>query len=167
MNSNYFVIGYIVLVLLYGLIKKVTCFNAFINGVKEGTVTVMNMFSYLLAFVFLLEMITSCGILEDLQTGIFSETFSPILLVQMLMRPFSGSSSSAMMLGIFESSGVDSFEGLVSSFIHTMSDSSVYMIVFYFGAVGIRKYKNVIWLGILLNVIGFLFSILAAKIILS
>jgi spore maturation protein SpmB len=64
------------------------------------------------------------------------------------------------MLDIYEKIGPDSFEGLFSTFIHTISDSSIYIIAFYFGAVEIKKYKNVISFGVILNILGYLLSIL-------
>ena len=139
MNSSILIFIYIAFVIIYGLFNKVNCFEAFITGVKEGTTTVLNMFSYLLAFVFLINIINASGILTFLETTIFKNTFSPIVFIQMLIRPFSGSSSYVMMLDIYSKYGVDSFEGLFSTFIHTISDSSIYMIVFYFGAIEIKK----------------------------
>lgn len=160
MNSNYFIIGYIILVIIYGVIKKVNCFNSFTTGVKEGSVTVVNMFTYILGFVFLISLIESCGILEDLETKYLYTELSPILIVQALMRPFSGSSSYTMMLEIYEKYGVDSFAGVLTTFIHTVTDSTIYIIVFYFAAIGIKKYKNVIWMGLILNMLGFILSFL-------
>ena len=159
MNSSYIIIGYIVLVLVFGIINKVNCFESFTSGVKEGTATVVNMFVYILGFVFMIKLIESSGILVFLENTIFKNSFSPIMLVQMLIRPFSGSSSYIMMLDIYSEYGPDSFEGLLSTFIHTISDSSIYMIVFYFGAIEIKKYKGVISFGVILNILGYLISI--------
>lgn len=160
MNSSYLIIGYIILVLLFGIINKVNCFDSFTIGVKEGTKTVVNMFTFILGFVFMINLIESSGILKFLENTLFKNTFSPIMLIQMLIRPFSGSSSYIMMLDIYEKIGPDSFEGLFSTFIHTISDSSIYIIAFYFGAVEIKKYKNVISFGVILNILGYLLSIL-------
>lgn len=160
MNSSYLIIGYIILVLLFGIINKVNCFDSFTIGVKEGTKTVVNMFTFILGFGFMINLIESSGILKFLENTLFKNTFSPIMLIQMLIRPFSGSSSYIMMLDIYEKIGPDSFEGLFSTFIHTISDSSIYIIAFYFGAVEIKKYKNVISFGVILNILGYLLSIL-------
>ena len=159
MNSSYLIIGYIIIVLIFGIVNKVNCFESFTVGVKEGTKTVLNMFTYILGFVFMVKLIESSGILLFFEETVFKNTFSPIMLVQMLIRPFSGSSSYIVMLDIYASYGPDSFEGLLSTFIHTISDSSMYMIVFYFGAIGIKKYKGVISLGLIINILGYLLSI--------
>ena len=160
MNSNYFILGYIIIVIVFGLIKKVSCFNSFTSGVKEGTLTVLNMFTYILGFIFLITLIESCGILTDLETKYLANTFSPILIVQMIMRPFSGSSSLAMMIEIFENYGVDSFTGVLTTFIHTIADSTIYITVFYFASIGIKKYSKVLWIGLFINLLGFILSFL-------
>ena len=160
MSSSYIIFLYIIIVIIFGIISKVNCFESFLTGVKEGTTTVVNMFTYILAFVFMIKIIDASGILIFLEDSIFKNTFSPIMFIQMLIRPFSGSSSYVMMLDIFSNYGVDSFEGLFSTFIHTISDSSIYMIVFYLGAVGIKNYKGVLTMGVIINIIGYILSIL-------
>ncbi|MFA7435489.1 MAG: hypothetical protein WC006_03880 [Bacilli bacterium] len=166
MNSSYLIIAYIILVLLFGIFNKVNCFESFSIGVKDGTKTVVNMFTYIIGFVFMIKLIEASGILVFLEETIFKNTFSPVMLVQMLIRPFSGSSSYVVMLDIYSTLGPDSFEGLLSTFIHTISDSSIYMIVFYFAAIGIKKYKGVITFGLIINILGYLLSILAIYIFL-
>lgn len=159
MSSTYLIVGYIIFVLMIGIINKVNCFESFTNGVREGTKTVVNMFTYILGFVLMVKLIEASEILIFLEETIFKNTFSPIMFIQMLIRPFSGSSSYIMMLDIYSSYGPDSFEGLLSTFIHTISDSSIYMIVFYFGAIEIKKYKGVITLGVVINLLGYILSI--------
>jgi len=160
MNSNYFIFGYIFIVILYGVIKKVNCFNSFGKGVKEGTVTVLNMFTYILGFIFLISLIESCGILEDFENRFSNSRFSPIIFVQAIMRPFSGSSSLAMLYEVYETHGPDSFTGVLSTFIHTITDSTIFITIFYFASIEIKKYKNVIHIGLLLNLIGYILSFL-------
>jgi len=159
MSSSYIIIAYIILVFVYGTINKVNCFDSFTEGVREGTKTIVNMFTYILGFVFMIKIIESSGILLFLENTIFKNTFSPIMFIQMLIRPFSGSSSYLMMLDIYSVYGPDSFEGLLSTFIHTISDSSIYMIVFYFGAIQIKKYRGVISLGVIINILGYFLAI--------
>ncbi|MDD4076913.1 MAG: hypothetical protein PHT03_02930 [Bacilli bacterium] len=160
MKSDYFIAGFIVFIIVFGVIKRANCFNSFASGVKEGAVTVVNMYVYILGFVFLIALIESCGILYDLENLYFSAIFSPILFVQMLMRPFSGSSSLAMMIEVYEKYGPDSFTGILTTFIHTVTDSTIYITVFYFAAVGIKKYGKVISIGLIINLIGFILSFL-------
>jgi spore maturation protein B len=158
--SDYFIAGFIAFVIIYGLLKRCNCLSSFASGVKEGAATVVNMYVYILGFVFLIAVIENCGIVEDLERLRFSGVFTPILFVQMLLRPFSGSSSFAMMIEVYEKYGPDSFTGLLTTFIHTVTDSTIYITVFYFSAVGIKKYGKVIGIGLVINLIGFILSFL-------
>ena len=140
MFVNILLIAYIIIVIGYGLIKKVNCFEAFTTGVKEGTITVINMFSYFLGFVLLVSLIESCGIVSDFENLFRNIGFSPLVIVQAFLRPFSSGSSYALMIEIYQTAGVDSFSGVLSTFIHTVSDASIYIIVFFSAAAGIKKY---------------------------
>src|SRR5690554_7954872 len=117
MNSSYLIIAYIILVLLFGIFNKVNCFESFSIGVKDGTKTVVNMFTYITGFVFMIKLIEASGILVFLEETIFKNTFSHVLLVQMLIRAVSGSSSYVVMLDIDSILGSDCFEGLLSTVI--------------------------------------------------
>jgi spore maturation protein B len=163
MLGEYLIIAYFLLVIIYGIIKKTNCLEAFTNGVREGTITILNMFSYLLGFVLLVRLLESCGLIEDLQRHFLPASFSPLIFVQALMRPFSTGSSYALMLEVYQTCGADSFSGVLSTFIHTVSDASVYIIGFFFAAVGIKKYPRALWIGVLLNILGFILAILAVR----
>lgn len=158
MFVNILLVAYILIVIVYGLIKKVNCFEAFTNGIKEGTVTVLNMYSFFLGFVLLVSLIESCGIINDLENLFRNLGFSPLIIIQALMRPFSSGSSYALMLEIYQTEGVDSFSGVLATFIHTVSDASIYIIVFFSAAAGIKKYGRALWIGVLINIIGFVIS---------
>lgn len=165
MFINYLLISYILIVICYGLFKRVNCFEAFTAGVKEGTVTVINMYSYFLGFVLLVNLIESCGIIADLKSLFQNLDFTPLVFIQALLRPFSSASSYALMLEIYQTSGVDSFSGILSTCIHTVSDASIFIIVFYCAAAGIKKYTKALWIGVLVNILGFLLSYLFVLII--
>jgi|CZCB01.1.fsa_nt_gi spore maturation protein B len=158
--SDYFIAAFIAFVIIYGLLKKCNCLGSFAGGVKEGATTVVNMYVYILGFVLLIALIENCGIVSDLERFRFSGIVSPIIFVQMLLRPFSGSSSLAMMVEVYEKYGPDSFTGMLTTFIHTITDSTIYITVFYLSAVGIKKYGKVIWIGLLINILGFILSFL-------
>jgi len=157
MKSEYIIIGFIIFVLVASILRRQHGFNSFSAGVKEGTLTVAGMFSYIIGFVFMLALIESCGILTDLGR-ISAGAFSPLLLIQMIMRPFSGSSSLALMSDIYGRYGPDSYDGILSTLMHTISDSTVYIVYFYFSTIGIKKYGRTLFIGIMINIVGFLLA---------
>ena len=147
-----YIIGtYIFIVLVVAIFKKVRAYDAFIEGVKEGTKTVLNMFSTLLTFVLVVESIKACGVLEDI-----GEAINTNILVQALIRPLSASSSMAIMLETFETYGVDSEISILSTFIHATIDTTFYIIVLYFSSCEIKKYKYSLFLGLIIILITYL-----------
>jgi len=82
------------------------------------------------------------------------------LLIQMIVRPFSSSSSLSIMMSIYEKYGVDSIYGVLSTFIHSVSDTTFYIITFYYGSIGIKPSLKLILSGLLVNVIGSILSVL-------
>lgn len=151
---SYLIGGYILTVIVVSFIRKVNGYNAFINGVKEGLTTVINMFANLLGFVLVVECIKGCGIIEDLGSLI-----NPHLFIQALIRPLSASSSMAIMLEVFQTFGVDSKVGILSTFIHTTADTTLYIIVLYFSSCEIKDYRYAITLGIIINIISYIIII--------
>ena len=147
----YLILGYIFIVIIVAIVKKVNGYDAFISGVKEGTTTVVNMFSNLLGFVLVVECIKSCGIIEDL-----GQLINPNLFIQGLVRPLSASSSMAIMLDTFETYGVDSSIAILSTFIHTTADTTFYIIVMYFSSCEIKEYRYAFLIGIIVNIIAYL-----------
>lgn len=147
----YLIIGYIFIVIIISIIKKVNGYDAFISGVKEGSITVINMFSNLLGFVLVVECIKGCGIIEDL-----GELVNPYLFIQGLVRPLSASSSMAIMLDTYETFGVDNPISIMSTFIHTTADTTFYIIVMYFSSCEIKEYRYAFLMGVIINIVAYL-----------
>ncbi|HHU56471.1 MAG TPA: hypothetical protein GXZ48_07275 [Acholeplasmataceae bacterium] len=148
---EYIIGGYILIVIIISIIKKVNAYDAFIEGVKDGTKTVVNMFSNLLGFVFVVKCIESCGIIEDL-----GNLVNPHIFVQGIIRPLSASSSMAIMISTFETYGVDSPIAILSTLIHTTIDTSFYIIVLYFSSCNIKDYRYSLLMSIIIIIIAYI-----------
>ena len=66
------------------------------------------------------------------------------------------------MLEIYNKYGVDSPAGIIASFIQNSTDTTLYVITFYFGCVKINKTKYAIKAGFLIDIINFLIAIFVA-----
>ena len=64
--SGYLIIIIFIMVIFYGMFRKIDCYNLFIEGVKEGSKTTINMFSYLLTFTILVSVIYNSGLIDYL-----------------------------------------------------------------------------------------------------
>lgn len=103
-----FVIFYIV---AYGFFAKIKVFDSFLVGCKEGINTVIKIFPTLVGLFLAISALRNSGILD-----LLSNILSPILnlfkipseiLPLMLVRPISGSASTAVALDIMKNCGVD------------------------------------------------------------
>lgn len=155
--SNLFIIILFLLVLIIGYFKKVDCFNEFIYGSKEGVKTTINMFSSLLTFQVALSFLFSSGLIDYI-SNLFDFDYG-LLLVQIIVRPLSSSSSLSLMLEIYKNFGVDSFISLLSTGLHYVSDASLYIIPFYTSLYNIKKTDKLILLGFILNIISYIIVI--------
>ena len=158
----------IVSVITYAFVKKVDIYGSFIKGAKEGVEISFNLFPYLLAMIFGVNIIVKSGFITDL-LGLFKPLFSflkvPLEIIPMaIMRPVSGNASLALMNEIFIKNGVDSFLGRLASVIQGSTDTTIYILTLYFGVVSIKKIKYAMWVGLAADLIGVIASIIVVNI---
>ena len=68
------------------------------------------------------------------------------------------------MLDIYNKYGVDSPAGVISSLIQNSTDTTLYVITFYFGCIKITKTKYALREGILIDIVNIIIAILTALI---
>lgn len=153
-----YIIGlYISLTVLYSIFVKNNTYNSFLNGVKEGTKIVINMFSILLTFTVVVKCIENCGIIDYL--NIFFDNAGMInVLLQMLVRPLSSGSSYAIMTNIFNLYGVNSFYGFLSSFIHASCDTLFYIVAVYYSYASSKNSNKALTYGLIVIIFSYLLS---------
>lgn len=133
-----YIIGvYFIITFLYSIIAHNNTYNSFLKGVKDGLKIIINMFSILLTFSIVVKCINNCGILVYLNK-IFNNSGLLNILMQCMVRPLSNGSSYAIMIDIFNIYGVNSFYGILSSFIHSSCDTLFYIVTLYYSY---SKYK--------------------------
>jgi len=81
-----------------------------------------------------------------------------------LIRPISGNASLGMVSDLIATYGPDSFIGKVASTIQGSTDTTLYVLTVYFGAVGIKKMGDALKVGLLADLVGIGAAILLATI---
>ncbi|MFI3167295.1 MAG: hypothetical protein R3Y32_04160 [Bacillota bacterium] len=113
----------------------------------------------------MVEMMESSGLADILVDwlspllGIFGVPEGVVKLV--IFRPFSGSGSLAILSDIFESYGVDSFEGRVASCICGAGETVFYLSAVYFSTTDVKKIGGGIAIAILCTFVGIIISPIA------
>lgn len=160
--SNYILPLIVILVIIYGIVKKVDVYDTFIEGAKESFPLVLTMLPCMLAMILAINIFLKSGILEFI-LGLIKVPF-PIEIISLgLLRPLSGSSALAVLNKILSTYGPDSFIGMLASIMQGSTDTTLYILSLYFGSIGIKKIRYSLTVGLLADLAGILISIVFAK----
>jgi len=154
----------IVFIPLYAAFKKVPVYETFLEGAKDGFSTAINIIPHLVGMMVAISMFRASGAM-DMLAGLISpltEQFgipSEILPLGML-RPLTGAGSLAFTTELIRAYGPDSMIGRIASTIQGSTDTTLYVLTVYFGAVGIRKSRYALKVGLFSDLVGFLAAII-------
>lgn len=161
------VVIYILVIIVLALIKKVDVVESFTKGVKSSYPIIKNLLPSIMFFLLGVNIFLHSGIIELLEAFCERSNLIPEIIIQLILRPISNSSSLIMMTKVFEKYGVDSFLGKLSSIIQASTDTTLYIIIVYFSTINIKKIGKTLLLGFLTNILTMLFCIVVSYIILS
>ncbi len=148
---------------IYGYIKKVPIYEAFVEGAEEGFTTAVKIIPFLVGMLVAISVFRASGAMEYL-TQILNPLTSRIgapseVLPLAIMRPLSGSGVLGLSTELMRIYGPDSFIGRLSSVMQGTTDTTFFVLTVYFGAVGIKKYRYSIVTGLTADITGFIASL--------
>ena len=149
-----------------GIRKHINCYDAFIEGAKEGFTTAVRMIPFLIAILVAIGVFRASGAMDVLMSGIiwlfssigFDASFVDALPTA-LMKPLSGSGARGMMVDTMTTFGPDSFAGRLSCIFQGSTDTTFYILAVYFGSVGIRYTRHAVACGLLADLAGVIAAI--------
>lgn len=159
----------LLLIIIYGLLEKISVFDVFLEGAKEGLQIILNIFPTLLGLFLSIHILRASGIIDAI-----GNLLSPLLLLLKfpaevlplaLLRPISGSASMAVATDIMAQYGVDSFIGLVASTIMGSTETTLYTIALYTSAVKIKNTRFVLYAALLADFAGIITSVIFWRIL--
>ena len=167
--SNLILLIIIVGFLAGALIKKVNAYEAFIDGAKEGFMTIIKVIPYLVGMLVGIAVFRASGAMDYLINGVawffslfgFNTDFVPALPTA-FMKPLSGSGAKAMMVEAMTNYGPDSFVGRLSCLFQGAADTTFYIVALYFGSVGIKRTRYAIGAGLIADLAGVIAAIALA-----
>ena len=149
---------------VYGLCRRVNIFDSFVEGVKEGIQTVRFVAPTLIALLVAVGTLRASGALDyiaELIRPLAEKVGFPAELVPMgLLRPVSGSGATALLTGIYESSGPDSFVGRCASVVAGSTETTFYAVTMYYGAAGITKIRHTLFSALLADFMAIIISVI-------
>lgn len=159
-----FLIGIIV---VFGFVKNVDVFDAFLDGAREGLQASMRILPTLIGLIMAVTMVRASGLLDMIcalaQPVTAALGISPELVPLALLRPISGSGSSAYTLTLLEQFGPDSETGKIASVLSSATETTFYAVAVYFGACGYKKLRWTVPAALLGDAAAVAFSIFTVK----
>ena len=149
----------IVLIPLYAAYRKVPVYESFTEGAKEGFDTAIRIIPHLVGMMAAISIFRASGAM-DMLIGFVAPLFSRLgvpadVLPLALLRPITGAGSLAYTTDLMKTFGPDSFVAQIAATVQGSTDTTLYVLTVYFGAVGIRKAGYALKVGLISDLVGF------------
>ena len=140
--------SYIVPILLivlfaYATLKKANVYDSFVDGAKQSIATAVAIFPYLFATFLMVNALSASGVGKAIVNFVgppFALLGIPKEVLELLLiRPFSGSGSLAILSNVYATYGVDSYVGNCASVIMGSSETVFYISAVYFSQTKVKR----------------------------
>ena len=166
--DSYFLPILILLVLIYASIKKIPAYTSFAEGAKAALKLCFDIFPYIAAIFICVQLFKVSGLssaLSNLLEPLFRLIGIPPELCELiLIRPFSGNASLALLTEIYEAYGTDSYAARCASVITGASDTVFYISALYFAGTNVKKFKYAIPVALLANLFAAILACILLRI---
>ena len=150
----------------YGMVSGVKVYESFLKGAKDGLKIVVDIVPTLIGLLVAVGMLRASGFFDMLGKllGPATETVGlpaqllPLLIVKM----FSSSAATGLVLDIFKTSGPDSYAGLVTSILMSCTETVFYTMSVYFLAAKVTKTRYTLTGALLATLAGTVASVVLA-----
>ncbi len=161
--TDFMIPAIIILVVIYGLLEKVKVYDEFVVGAKKGFHTVIKIMPTLIGLMIGVGILRASGFLEmlsDLLGKITAQVGFPSQLVPVtIVRMFSSSAATGLVLDIFKEYGTDSKIGLIASVMMSCTETIFYTMSVYFLAANVKKTRHTLTGALIATVAGILASV--------
>lgn len=157
----------LITVLTVGLIKKVSVYEEFTEGAKDGFKVAVKIIPFLVAIIVGISMFRASGAID-----LLAKLFAPVLtkfhitsdvLPLMIVRSLSGSGALGIFSDIANTAGPDAYSTKLAAIMLGSSETTFYVLAVYFGAVGISKIRYALVVGLLADFIGIAAAVLVCS----
>lgn len=154
-------------IIAFGLVKKVPVYDIFVEGAKDGLVTVVKILPTLIGLMIGVGVLRSSGLLNQITLWLqiparilhFPAELIPISIVKM----FSSSAATGLLLDLYETYGTDSFIGLAASIMMSSTETIFYTMSVYFMTAKVTKTRWTLEGALISTFTGMIASVVLAK----
>lgn len=141
--SAYILPAVVVLIVIYGFAAKIKVYDTFVEGAREGLYIVADILPTLAGLMLAVGVLRASSAFE-----LLGKLLAPLLdrvhmavevFTLMIVKMFSSSASTGLLLDIFKTYGTDSYNGLVASLVLSSTETIFYTMSVYFMAAKVTK----------------------------
>ena len=167
--SSFIIPGIMLFIVLYGIIKKQNVYDDFVTGATGGLKTVIKVMPTLIGLMVAVAVLRESGFMEVLGK-LLGKVTNPIgfpgeLMPVTIVKIFSSSAATGMVLDIFKEYGPDSYMGKVTSLMMSCTETVFYTMSLYFLSVGIRKTRYTLPCALLANLVGIFAAVALVRLV--
>ncbi len=164
--SNIIIPVIIFYIVAYGIAARSNVYEDFIKGARDGFHTVIQIMPTLIGLMVAVGVLRASGFLDFLG-GLFAGItarmgFSSELVPLILIKMFSSSAATGLVLDIFKNHGPDSLIGLTTSIMMSCTETIFYTMSVYFLAAKVTKTRYTLAGALLATLAGVIASIVLA-----
>lgn len=154
-------------IVTYGLLQNVNVYNEFIHGAKNGFQTVIQIMPTLIGLMVAVGILRASGFLDFIAAliGSFSGRlgFPGELVPLTVVKMFSSSAATGLLLDIFKQFGTDSYIGRVASISMACTETIFYTMSVYFMTAKVKKTRYTLPGALIATMAGLAASVILAR----
>ena len=143
--------------------RKVPVYESFVLGAKDGFGTAVELIPHLVGMMVAISMFRASGAMDVILHALrplFDWFGVPSEVMPLgLLRPITGAGSLAFTTDLIKEYGPDSMIGRIASTIQGSTDTTLYVLTVYFGAIGVRRTRYALKVGLFSDLVGFVAAI--------
>ena len=158
-----------ILLFIYCIYKRLNTYDHFVKGAKGAIKLVVDIFPFIASIMIAVALLRVSGITSWL-TQILSPIFNalgvpPELTELVLLRPFTGSGSYALLEDVLVTYGADSYISRCACVIMGCSETIFYVATVYFSQTKVKKLLYAIPVALLCSIVGTILACLLCRVI--
>ena len=154
-------------IVCFGVLKKVEVYDTFVKGAKDGFATVLKIMPTLIGLMVAVGVLRASGFLDFL-AGLMQQFTGKIgfpgeLVPLTLVKMFSSSAATGLLLDVFKEFGTDSYIGLIASISMSCTETIFYTMSVYFMAAKVTRTRYTLAGALFASLAGLAASVVLAE----
>ena len=165
--SSFIIPGVMLFITIYGIKSKRNIYDDFVSGAADGLKTVVKVLPTLIGLMVAVGVLSESGFMEFLGKWLGKITnplgFPGELMPVTIVKIFSSSAATGMVLDIFKRYGPDSYLGIVTSLMMSCTETIFYTMSVYYITAKVTKTRWTLPGAILATIAGTIASVILAN----